>query len=221
MTTPSTPSRPTVVIADDDLPIREDFKKLIEHDGRLDVVGMAHDGVDLVEVVTRTRPDVAIVDVRMPRATGIEATAAITTQTDTAVLIVTTFDLDRDVRAAIRAGAAGFLLKTEAASSLVDAALAVAGGQQVYNPTAIGALVGALTGESPGDADVAGLSAREVEVLQLVATGSSNADIGKHLHLSVSTVRTHVRSILAKIDAINRTQAVVWAYENRIVTPGR
>lgn len=214
--------QPTVVIADDDLPIRQDFKKLIEHDGRLKVVGVAHDGLDLVDVVMRTRPDIAVVDVRMPRATGIEATAAITSQTDTAVLIVTTFDLDRDVRAAIRAGAAGFLLKTEAADNLVEAALAVAAGEQVYNPTAIGTLVSALTGQTASHSDdPAGLSNRELDVLRLVATGSANAQIGEQLHLSVSTVRSHVRSILSKTGAVNRTQAVVWAYENRVVRPGQ
>lgn len=213
--------KPTVVIADDDLPIRQDFRKLFEHDGRFEVVGLAHDGVDLVELVKRLRPDVAVVDVRMPRATGITATQTIVNETDTAVLIATTFDLDRDVQAAIRAGAAGFLLKSEAADHLVDAAAAVADGQQVYNATAIGAMVDALTDESvPEQVELAGLSEREIEVLRLLATGQSNADIGGKLHLSVSTVRTHVRNILPKIEAKNRTQAVVWAYENRVVRPG-
>lgn len=215
-----TTARPTVVIADDDLPIRQDFRALIEHDGRLKVVGVAHDGIDLLDVVLRTRPTVAIVDVRMPRATGIDATREIVARTETAVLIVTTFDLDRDVQAAIRAGASGFLLKSEAADRLVDAAVAVAGGNQVYNPTAIGTLVHALGDDSPIDADTADLSDREVEVLRMVADGRSNAEIGERLHLSVSTVRTHVRSILGKIGATNRTQAVVWAYEHRVVRPG-
>ncbi|MEM7274025.1 MAG: response regulator transcription factor, partial [Actinomycetota bacterium] len=139
------PDRPTVVIGDDDLSIRQDFRRLLEHDGRFDVIGTANDGHDLVAVVTESRPDVAVVDVRMPRATGIEATAAIVEGTATAVLIVTTFDLDRDVRAAIRAGASGFLLKNEAADHLADAVAAVADGQQVYNAVAIGTLVDALT----------------------------------------------------------------------------
>ncbi len=213
--------RPSVVIADDDLSVRQDFRRLLEHDGRCDIVGMAHDGADLVAMVASVRPDVAVVDVRMPQLTGIEATKLIFERTDTAVLIVTTFDLDRDVRAAIRAGASGFLLKVEAADQLADAVLAVAHGQQVYNSTAIGTLVDALNDEPMADAvDFKGLTDRELEVLRLVATGCSNAEVGDVLHIGVSTVRTHVRSILAKIGAINRTQAVVWAYEQRIVRPG-
>lgn len=214
-------TRPRVVIADDDLSVRQDFRRLLEHDGRVEIVGMAHDGKDLVELVLEKRPDVAIVDVRMPRATGIEATTEIVENTDTRVLIATTFDLDRDVRAAIRAGASGFLLKTEAAANLAEAVLAVSDGNKVYNSTAIGAMVEALTyGETVDDAGDAGLSSRELDVLRLVAAGHSNAEVGDLLHLGVSTVRTHVRHILAKIGAENRTQAVVWAYEHRIVRPG-
>ncbi|MEM9135535.1 MAG: response regulator transcription factor [Actinomycetota bacterium] len=220
--------RPTAILADDDLSIRQDYRRLIEHDGRLELLGAAHDGLDAVDLAVRTRPDVAILDVRMPRATGIEATRAIVEQTDAAVLVVTTFDLDRDVRAAIRAGANGFLLKTEAADQLVDAALAVAGGERVYNPTAVGLLVEALADHgTPSVAPRAAtgaehdLSDREIDVLRLVATGRSNAEIADELFLSVSTVRSHMRSILTKIDATNRTQAVVWAYEHSIVRPGR
>lgn len=220
--------RPTAILADDDLSIRQDYRRLIEHDGRLELLGAAHDGHDAIDLALRTRPDVAILDVRMPRATGIEATRAIVEQSDTGVLVVTTFDLDRDVRAAIQAGAKGFLLKTEAVDQLIEAALAVAGGERVYNATAIGLLVEALA-DNPADTAAPlgrgdrdhGLSEREVDVLRLAATGRSNADIADELFLSVSTVRTHMRSILTKIDATNRTQAVVWAYEHRVVRPGR
>lgn len=213
--------RATVVIVDDDLPIRQDFGRLLEHDGRLRVVGYAHDGLDAVETVGRLKPDLAVMDVRMPQMTGIEATRIITETTDTAVLVVTTFDLDRDVLAAIKAGAAGFLLKAEAAAQLADASVTVVDGGQLYNPVATRLLVEHLTAEQP-----AGLPAldrfteRELTVLMAVATGRSNDEVAGELSVSVATVRAHMRAILAKIGATNRTQAVVWAYENRVVRPG-
>lgn len=214
--------RPTVIVVDDDPSITTDFGRIIRHDGRLDLIGTAHDGAQAVELAQRLRPAIAIMDVRMPRTNGIEATRIITETTSTAVLIVTTFDLDRDVLSAIRAGAAGFLLKNEAPARLVEAARAILAGEQVLDAFATATLVNAVTGSLPTDPETdAAFTERELEILRLVATGRSNAEIAAECFLSVATVKTHVRSILSKIGANNRTQAVVFAYENGVVTPGQ
>lgn len=215
-------SASTVIVVDDDPSITADFGRIIRHDGRLDLLGTARDGAQAIELAQRLRPSIAIMDVRMPRTNGIEATRIITETTSTAVLIVTTFDLDRDVLAAIRAGAAGFLLKNEAPARMVDAALAILTGEQVFDAFATATLVNAVTDGLPDDEDInTTFTERELEILRLVATGQSNAEIAIACFLSVATVKTHVRSILGKIGAANRTQAVVFAYENGIVTPGQ
>ncbi len=213
--------RPTVIVVDDDPSITTDFGRIIRHDGRLDLVGTGRDGTQAVELAQRLEPAIAIMDVRMPGTNGIEATRVLTKTTSTAVLIVTTFDLDRDVLAAIRAGAAGFLLKNEAPARMVDAALAILSGEQVFDAFATATLVKAVTGGVPTGQEAGTMfTERELEIIRLVATGRSNAEIAAACYLSVATVKTHVRSILGKIGAVNRTQAVVFAYENGIVTPG-
>lgn len=216
------PAKPTVIVVDDDPSITADFGRIIGHDNRLDLVGTAHDGAHAIELAQRLEPVIAIMDVRMPRVNGIEATRILTETTSTAVLIVTTFDLDRDVLAAIKAGAAGFLLKHEAPARMVDAALAILAGEQVFDAFATATLVNALTSGPPANHGATiTFTERELEILRLVATGQSNSEIATTCYLSVATVKSHVRSILGKIGAVNRTQAVVFAYENGIVTPGR
>ncbi|MEU4745589.1 response regulator transcription factor [Actinosynnema sp. NPDC023658] len=192
----------------------------------IDVVGEATNGVEAVEAVRRTRPDVVLMDIRMPELDGLEATRRILTGADgePRVIILTTFDLDHYVYAALSAGASGFLLKDVTPEHLVASVRMVRSGDALLAPAITRRLVERFADRAPGTAalhrDLAALTPRELEVLQLLARGLSNAELADRLHLSEATVKTHVARILAKLGLRDRVQAVVVAYETGLVTPG-
>jgi DNA-binding NarL/FixJ family response regulator len=214
----------TVVVADDQPVICAGFAALLQAQPDLTVVGTAANGQDLVGLVDEHRPDVALVDVRMPVLDGIEATRLITRDHATRVLILTTFDLDAYVYDAIRAGASGFLLKDVTADRLVDGVRLVAEGSMLLGPAVSRRLVedfAARPAARPAaTAYLAALSPRETEVLEQLARGRSNAEIAADLHISTETVKSHVAEVLRKLGLRDRIQAVVFAYEHGLVQPG-
>lgn len=224
---PVRPGPLRVVVADDQPVVRAGFAAVLAAAEGVEVVGTAADGAELVELVAATAPDVAVVDVRMPVLDGIAATEQVTATGDTRVLVLTTFDLDEYVFAALRAGASGFLLKDVTAERLVESVRMVAEGSMLLGPGVTRRLVadfadlGRGTG-TPGPTDPAsyGLTRREAEVLGLLGRGWSNAEIAASLVLSTETVKSHVAEVLRKLSLRDRVQAVVWAYEHGLVTPG-
>ncbi|MFE2755102.1 response regulator [Actinosynnema sp. NPDC059335] len=219
-------SRPLrVVVADDQVLVRTGFRMILTADG-IDVVGEATNGVEAVEAVRRTVPDVVLMDVRMPELDGLEATRRILAGADDGprVIILTTFDLDHYVYAALSAGASGFLLKDVTPEHLVAAVRMVRSGDALLAPAITRRLVERFAhrgGETAAvHRDLAALTPRELEVLRLLARGLSNAELAGRLHLSEATVKTHVARILAKLGLRDRVQAVVVAYETGLVTPG-
>ncbi|MFI6072781.1 response regulator [Actinoplanes sp. NPDC051343] len=212
-----------VVIADDQALLRGSFRLLIDLADDLTAVAEAADGAAAVSAVVEHRPDVVLMDIRMPVMNGIEATERICATTDTRVLMLTTFDLDEYVYAALRAGASGFVLKDIPPAELLDAIRVVAAGDALLSPRVTRRLITAFT-RSPGPVPVprAGLEAitgREREVLVLIARGLSNAEIAAHLTLSTATVKTHVGRLLTKLDVRDRAQLVIVAYETGLITP--
>ncbi|RNM16716.1 response regulator [Nocardioides pocheonensis] len=214
----------TVVVADDQPVICAGFAALLAAQPDLDVVGTAANGRELVSLVEQHRPDVALVDVRMPVLDGIEATRLITRDHDTRVLILTTFDLDAYVYDAIRAGASGFLLKDVTADRLVDGVRLVAEGSMLLGPAVSRRLVADFasrrTAPAPASPALDGLSPRETEVLHQLARGRSNAEIAAELFIATETVKSHVAEVLRKLGLRDRIQAVVFAYEQGLVQPG-
>ena len=215
-----------IVLVDDQELVRTGLRALAERDGDIEVVGEASDGRSGLSRVRELLPDVVLMDLRMPQLDGIAATARITadpTLDAVRVVVLTTFDEDEDVLAAIRAGAAGYLLKDVAPSALREAVRVVAGGDSLLSP-AVTTTVLAQLGErlasrvSPGLLD--GLTPREREVLALVGRGMSNDEIGAALFLSPATARTYVSRLLAKLAARDRSRLVVLAYESGLVRPG-
>ena len=212
-----------VVVADDQELVREGFKLILQRAG-IEVVGEAADGTEAVEQAARTAPDVVLMDVRMPRLDGIEATRRIVAaQPGIRVLALTTFDLDEYVYAAVRAGATGFLLKDVSPADLVHAVEVVARGEAMLAPTLTERLLARFVslpepGSSP--ARLEGVTERELDVLRLVAKGRSNQEIGAELFLSEATVKTYVSRLLTKLDARDRVQLAVLAYERGIVRVG-
>jgi DNA-binding NarL/FixJ family response regulator len=224
-----------VVVADDQALVRVGFCGIISATPGFIVVGEAGNGVEAVEAARRTRPDVILMDVRMPVMNGIEATRQITQSTDVRALILTTFDLDEYVFAALRAGASGFLLKDTFPADLLTAIRVVAAGDALLAPSVTRRLIGefARTGSatgsaapvsaSPGSRATAGhltrvLTEREVEVLSMVARGLSNAEIAEELTISPATSKTHVAHLLTKLDARDRIQLVIMAYQSGLVS---
>lgn len=215
-----------IVLVDDQEMVRTGLRALAERDGDIEVVGEASDGRSGLSRVRELLPDVVLMDLRMPQLDGIAATARITADPAldaVRVVVLTTFDEDEDVLAAIRAGAAGYLLKDVAPSALREAIRVVAGGDSLLSP-AVTTTVLAQLGErlasrvSPGLLD--GLTPREREVLALVGRGMSNDEIGAALFLSPATARTYVSRLLAKLAARDRSRLVVLAYESGLVRPG-
>ena len=216
-----------VVVADDQALVRAGFRMLIDVEPDIEVVGEAADGVEAVDVVHRTRADVVLMDVRMPRVDGIEATRRICADPATAgtrVVILTTFDLDEYVFSAVRAGASGFLLKDTPPAELLGAVRVVAGGDALLAPSVTKALIAEFarhpspdTGPPP-QLDL--LTEREREVLVLVAQGLSNAEIAAALVVGQATAKTHVSRLLLKLAARDRAQLVMLAYESGLVVPG-
>ncbi|HEY1360574.1 MAG TPA: response regulator transcription factor [Thermoleophilaceae bacterium] len=215
-----------VLIADDQEMIRTGFRLILEQN-RIDVVAEAADGIEAVEIARRARPDVVLMDVRMPRLDGIEATRRLLEgppPLDTRVLVLTTFDLDEYVYGALRAGASGFLLKDLPAEQLASAVTAVAAGDALLAPAVTRRLVERFASmPDPGSKPPPGyeeLTEREREVFAMVARGLTNAQIGDRLVVSQATVKTHVARIFSKLDLHDRAQAVVLGYESGIVRPG-
>ncbi|CAA9471059.1 MAG: Two-component transcriptional response regulator, LuxR family [uncultured Solirubrobacteraceae bacterium] len=212
----------SVVIADDQALVRTGLRLILELAG-VDVVGEAVDGAEAVELVRRTSPDVTLMDIRMPRMDGIEATRRIVLSgVRTRVLILTTFDADEAVLDALRAGAAGFLLKDAGRERLVEAVRTTAGGETPLAPAVLARLVGHYVRHPPPGVDLPpqlqALSARELEVFRLVGVGRSNPEIADELVISVATVKSHVRHILTKLALRDRVQAVVLAHESGLVS---
>jgi DNA-binding NarL/FixJ family response regulator len=225
--TPPSSDRVRVLIADDQALVRAGFRMVVEARDDLEVLGEAADGAQAVALAAELAPDVVLMDVRMPVMDGIEATRRITAlAADPAprVLILTTFDLDRYVYDALRAGAAGFLLKDAPPAELAAAIRTVAAGEALLAPSVTRRLIERFVGlPAPQSADptvLTELSAREAEVLRLVARGLSNQQIAEQLVLSTATVKSHVARLLMKLGLRDRTQAVVLAYETGFVTPG-
>ncbi|MEU4236367.1 response regulator transcription factor [Actinoplanes sp. NPDC026619] len=214
----------TVLIADDQPLQRLGFKMLLDGTPGMTVVGEAANGVEAVRMAGQARPDVVLMDVRMPGMDGIEATRRITTAGDrTRVLILTTFDLDEYVYAGLRAGAGGFLLKDARPEELIAGIRAVASGDAVVAPSLTRKLMEAYVnrpGPAPAtDPRLAALSEREREVLVAIGHGETNTEIAARFTLTESTVKKHVGRVLAKIGARDRVQAVIFAYDNGLVRP--
>ncbi|MEV0824874.1 response regulator transcription factor [Nonomuraea rubra] len=213
------------VIADDQALVRTGFRMILTANG-IDVAAEAANGDEAVAAVRRTRPDVVLMDIRMPQMDGLEATRRILAGggEDTRVLILTTYDLDHYVYAALTAGASGFLLKDVSPEHLVAAVRLVRSGDALLAPTITRRLVERFARRDdlkPAlPRDLSGLTPRELDVLRLLATGLSNAELAGQLSLSVATVKTHVAGILSKLGLRDRVQAVVVAYESGLVSPG-
>ena len=214
-----------VVVADDQSVVRAALVALVSTDPGIEVVGSAADGQEAVALATRYRPDVVLMDVRMPVMDGIEATRRIRGEVpDAAVLVLTTYDLDEYIFNAIRAGASGYLLKDGDGDDLVDAIRRSAAGDAVMDPGALRRLLHEFARGPAPDADaaaqVARLSSREREVLALIAQGATNDDIAARLYISKPTVKTHVGALLTKLGVRDRTQAAVVAHRAGLVTSG-
>jgi DNA-binding NarL/FixJ family response regulator len=232
-----------VVVADDQALVRVGFCGIIAATPGFTVVGEAGNGAEAVEAARRSRPDVILMDVRMPVMDGIEATRRITASTDVRALILTTFDLDEYVFAALRAGASGFLLKDTLPADLLTAIRVVAAGDALLAPSVTRRLIGEFTRTPPGAGPGAGtgsgapqalaskaglscdrlqrvLTERELEVLQMVARGMSNAEIAEELTISPATAKTHVAHLLTKLDSRDRIQLVIIAYQSGLFDSG-
>jgi DNA-binding NarL/FixJ family response regulator len=214
-----------VAIVDDQALMRDGFSMILEAQPDLDVVGVAADGREGVELCRRTRPDVVLMDVRMPVLDGIEATRQIAADGDcpTRVLVLTTFDLDEYVYAAVRAGASGYLLKDTPAADLVAAVRVIDRGDALLSPGVTRRLIEAFaeqTAPEPSPTLPAELTEREREVLVLVAQGLNNREIAEEMIIGEATVKTHVSRLLTKLGVRDRVQAVVVAYETALVRPG-
>jgi DNA-binding NarL/FixJ family response regulator len=213
----------TVVVADDQAMVRAGFRRLLEAEPDLEVAGEAADGAQAVDLVMRLRPQVALLDIRMPNMDGIEATRQITRATATRVVILTTFDIDEYVYDALRAGACGFLLKDAPADQMVAAVHAAAAGDALIAPSVTRRLLAEFVRRpqlADGGRALASLTERERHVLLRLGRGMSNAEIAAELFLGEATVKTHVGNVLAKLRLRDRVQAVVWAYETGLVAPG-
>jgi DNA-binding NarL/FixJ family response regulator len=213
-----------VLIADDQELVRTGFRLILELEDDMEVVGEASDGDACVRAAAREDPDVVLMDVRMPRLDGISATRRLTAAGSRArVLVLTTFDLDEYVYDALRAGAVGFLLKDAPREQLVAAIRQAVAGDALLAPSVTRRLIERFVTTGPADdrlrSVVASLTAREREVLTLVAQGMSNAEIARTLFIGDATVKTHIARMLAKLGARDRVQAVVIAYESRLVSP--
>ncbi len=216
-----------VLLVDDQSLLRMGFRLILEAEPDLEVVGEAADGATGVSMASSLRPDVVLMDVRMPGMDGIQATAAITASRSSKVLILTTYDLDQYVFAGLKAGASGFLLKDAPPDELTSAIRTVAAGEAVLAPTATRRLIDQFAPLLPDpdqqddrDTVLGKLTDRERTVFAQLATGRSNREIATELHLSEGTVKIHVGRILTKLGLRDRVQAVVLAYESGLITPG-
>jgi DNA-binding NarL/FixJ family response regulator len=216
-----------VLIADDQGLVRGGLRKIIDSEPDMRVVGEAADGVDAVEAAARAKPDVALMDIRMPRLDGIEATRRIVARAGEGVrvLILTTFGLDEYVYEALRAGASGFMLKDSPPEELVDAVRVVSTGAALLAPAVTRSVIEEFARRSPrqevDSPRLAELTERELEVLKLLTRGRSNAEIAADLVVSEATAKTHVAHVLMKLGVRDRVQAVIFAYECGLAQPGQ
>ncbi|WP_426503190.1 response regulator [Dactylosporangium sp. McL0621] len=213
-----------VVIADDQALVRTGFALILGADG-IEVVAEAADGAEAVDAVRRTRPDVVLMDVRMPGMDGLEATRRILTghPDPPRIIILTTFDLDRYVYAALSAGASGFLLKDASAGRLVAAVRTVQAGDALLAPSVTRRLVERFARHQDGAVphrDLSALTPRELDILRLIARGLSNTELAARLRIGETTVKTHVTRVLGKLGVRDRAQAIIAAYETGLVVPG-
>jgi DNA-binding NarL/FixJ family response regulator len=213
-----------VVVADDQALVRAGFRKILEAEPDIAVVGEAGDGRAAVDVVRAATPDVALLDIRMPRMDGLEAAGAITAGSQTRVVMLTTFGIDEYVYAALKAGASGFLLKDAPAEQLIDAVRIVAAGDAILAPAVTRPVIERFAARVSVDAELRRrletLTPREAEVLKLLSRGKSNAEIAQQLVVSEATAKSHVAGILTKLGVRDRVQAVIAAYEAGLVQPG-
>jgi DNA-binding NarL/FixJ family response regulator len=215
-----------VGVVDDQALMVTGFRMILDSADGIEVIGTGANGIEAVDLVNRSRPDVVLMDIRMPELDGIEATRRIMSAPDpvTRVLILTTFDLDEYVYDALRAGAAGFLLKDAPAERLIDAVRVVAAGEALLAPSVTQRLIQEFAKNHSARTAIPGLedlTNRETDVLRAMARGMSNAEIAEHLYVGETTVKTHVGRILTKLGLRDRVQAVVAAYESGLVQPGQ
>ncbi len=214
-----------VLLADDQAVVRGGLRMILEAQEDIEVIGEASDGKEALDLARRLDPDVVLMDIQMPVIDGIEATRRLSLAgTSARVLVLTTYGLEENVYQALQAGAAGFLVKTDSPDRLVDGIRVVAAGEALLGPETTRRLIDRFVGGRPPSAPVPPelkeLTARELEVLELVARGLSNAEIAAALYVSDGTVKTHVAHVLAKLGLRDRVQAVVFAYESNLVHPG-
>jgi len=216
-----------VLLADDQALVRAGFRALIDSEDDLEVVGEANDGEEAVTLSASLLPNVVLMDIRMPRLDGIEATRRIAADArlrDVRLVIVTTFETDEYVFEALRAGASGFLVKDTEPAALLQAVRVVAGGAALLSPGVTRRLIAEFASQAPAprrQASLAALTARETEVMTLVAAGLSNDEIAERLVVSRATAKTHVSRVMGKLEARDRAQVVVMAYETGLVSAGR
>ena len=216
----------TVLIADDQTLVRDGFRMILDQQDDIEVVGEAADGIEAVARTRELRPDVILMDVRMPGRDGLQATRDVLREIpETRVLILTTFDLNEYVYEAMKAGASGFLLKDIPRAQLIEGVRTVAAGDALLAPSITRRLIEQFVKRPPSSvrplpSAVEGLTARELQVVKLVARGRSNGEIASELFVSDATVKTHLAHALAKLDLRDRVQAVVYAYESGLVEPG-
>ena len=216
-----------VLLCDDQALVRSGFRMILEARPGLQVVGEAEDGAQAVSLAAQTQPDVILMDVRMPHLDGVEATRQIVAAGSPArILMLTTYDLDEYVYAAIRAGASGFLLKDVQPAQLAEAIRVIAAGDALLAPSVTRRLLGQFARTLPGPrfrpaspASLSALTERETEVLRLLAAGLSNAELAGRLYISEATVKSHVSSLLRKLGLRDRVQAIILAYDTGLVTP--
>jgi DNA-binding NarL/FixJ family response regulator len=214
-----------ILLVDDQSLVRAGFRLVLENEDDIEVVGEASNGEEAIHSAGRLKPDVVLMDIRMPQLDGIAATREITARQQARVLVLTTYDLDEYVYDALQAGASGFLLKDTPPAQLADGIRAVAGGEALLAPTVTRRLIeefariGSARRSAPPELEE--LTPRETEVLRLLARGLSNAEIAAELVLGDTTIKTHVTHVLAKLGLRDRVQAVVLAYESGLVMPGQ
>ncbi|GAA1844708.1 response regulator [Asanoa iriomotensis] len=212
-----------VVIADDQAMIRAGLRMVLDTEPDITVVGEAADGADAITVARRTSPDVVLLDLAMPRMDGVTAAARLgALDSPPRVIVLTTFDSDENLYAALRAGASGFLLKVSPPEQLVTAIRVVASGASLLDPAVTTRVIAAFTRQPAPHrpAVLDRLTPREREVLRLLARGLANVEIARHLDLGDATVKTHVARVLMKLDLRDRAQAIIWCYEHGVVRPG-
>jgi len=215
-----------VLVVDDQALVRRGFAMVLGHEPDIEVVAEAGTGLEAIDAVREHRPDIVLMDIRMPDLDGLEATSRILAggDEDTRIIILTTFDPDEYVYRALQAGASGFVMKDIPPEDLVSAVRTVAAGGAMLSPTITRRLIGRFADQMGSDRDLAGrlerLTAREREVLKALADGMSNAEIAEALFIGAATVKTHVSSLLSKLGLRDRAQAVVFAYECGLAKPG-